>query len=179
MRPLDAETRLITMLADAGVTVTDGRGAGENAPAAWQAFCELAHEPADEPFRDGERTYRVSDDEDCDLLLHESFAGDENDYVIAFTRQFSLEGKDGEYVGMRALTLQLQFAELPAGRVPKAQRWGYAGRRREGVSDSEHSEISNWAGYVDNWKAAVERSNSFRVMDDLQVQGFTISQGDI
>ncbi|PTL59142.1 hypothetical protein [Paraconexibacter algicola] len=80
---------------------------------------------------------------------------------------------------MNSLTLQLVFEGLPDGRVPKAQRWGYAGARRAGVSDVEHAEISNWAGHVDRWKEAVEQSNSFKVLDRLRVDHFTITQSDV
>jgi hypothetical protein len=80
---------------------------------------------------------------------------------------------------MSALVLELRCDDVPEGRVPRAQRWGYAGRRRESVSDDEHPEMGNWAGYVDHWKTKVEASNSFRVLDTLTVREVVVTQDDV
>lgn len=180
MRPLDAEARLTEALEAVGVPVQNSLGSGERALEAWRAFCSLAREPADEVFTRGGDLLRVSDREDADLLLHESYLADGDEtYVVSFSRQFSFEDLDGEYAGMNALLLKLVFSGAPTGRPLRAQRWGYAGRHREDVSDETHAEIGNWAGWVDSWKTAVEASNSFRVLDTLAVRHFELFQGDV
>jgi len=181
VRPPDADARLTEALAAGGVPVRDSRGSGQHALQAWEAFCALAREPADEPFTRGEELLRVADHDDADLLLHESYLAEGLEvYVVAFVRQFSFEvAESGEYAGMNALLLELWFDGVPAGRVPKAQRWGYAGRHRKDVSDEAHPDMHNWAGWVDRWKTAVEASNSFRVLESLPVSHFTISQTDV
>jgi hypothetical protein len=181
VRPPDAQARLTEALAAVGVPVRDGRGSGEHAHQAWEGFCALAREPADEPFTSDGELLRVADHDDADLLLHESYLAEGLDvYVVAFVRQFSFEvAESGEHAGMNALLLELWFDGVPAGRVPKAQRWGYAGRHREDVGDEAHPDMDNWAGWVDSWKTAVETSNSFRVLETLPVSHFTLSQTDI
>jgi hypothetical protein len=185
MRPLDAASRLAKLLARDDVPVTasgnEVHGAGDDWRRAWDAFCELAHEPADDEFERGDERLRVCDDSDCDLLLHESgpFGGDDDRFAVYLTRQFYFVSSEGEYAGMNALTLILECDGLPEGRVPRAQRWGYAGRRRDDVSDEAHPEMAAWAGYVDNWKAAAERSNSFKVLETLPPARWRIVQENI
>ena len=184
MRPSDAREHLARLLRQRGVPLAEEGGSlvgpGDSARDAWAAFCEIAAEPADEPFEKHGRQLRVPDHEDADLLLHESGLGgsDRETFVIDFTRQFSFEDDSGAYAGMNGLTLAIECEGRPEGRVPHAQRWGYAGRRRPSVDDRAHPEISNWAGHLDHWREAVEASNSFRLLDVLPARRFVLTQDD-
>lgn len=172
MRPLDAFAELKQRLEAAGIVFEDdGRelsGHGEDWRRVWEEFCTLASEPADEPFEYRGMRLRVGDDSDNDLLLHESGGSERVPFWIYLTRQFGFEDERGEYAGMNALTVMLECGRAPQDRVPQAQRWGYAGRRRDDVSDDSHPEMSRWAGWVESWKRAVEASNSFKVLDQIQ-----------
>ena len=79
---------------------------------------------------------------------------------------------------MNGLTLTIECDGVTEGRVPRAQRWGYAGPRRPTVDDRVHPEISNWAGHVDLWRRAVEASNSLNVLDALPARRFVLTQED-
>jgi hypothetical protein len=155
------------------------QGDGDDWRQVWAAFCELAREPADEPFERGGHLLRVGDDSDNDLLLHESDGVLDASFSVYLTRQFGFEDEQREYAGMNALTLILECDRAPADRIPKAQRWGYAGRRRAGVSDEVHPEMPRWAGYVDSWTLAVEASNSFKVLETIPPSRWRIVQEDI
>jgi hypothetical protein len=185
MRPLDAASRLTDLLTRDGVPLTKAgaeiQGEGADWRRVWTAFCELAHEPADEEFGRGDQRLRVGDSSDCDLLLHESGSGgpDGEKFLVYVTRQFSFQDTQGEYGGMNALTLIIQCDTVPDDRVPTAQRWGYAGRRRADVSDEAHPEIGAWAGYLDVWKESAERSNSFKALDLLQPARWRVVQENI
>ncbi len=184
MRAIDAADRLAQLLRARGVALTPTAhglgGPGEAAMVAWASFCELALEAADEPFERHGAAMAVCDDSDCDLLLHESgtSGADDDRYVLHLTRQFTFTA-GGEYAGMNGLTLTIECDGLPEGRVPKAQRWGYAGRRRPGVDDAQHPEMGAWAGHVPSWQAAVETSNSFRALEALPPARFEVVQSDI
>lgn len=80
---------------------------------------------------------------------------------------------------MNALGLAIECDAVPAGRVPTANRWGYAGRRRADVSDEAHPEIAAWAGYLDPWKESVERSNSFQALELLRPARWRVVQEDV
>jgi hypothetical protein len=183
MRPLEALARLKQLLGDAGVPFEeDGRelrGRGEDWRQVWEAFCALAREPADEPFERRGLRLRVADDSDNDLLLHESGASDGQPFWMSVTRQFSFEDERGNYAGMNAVVLELDCERTPEGRVPKAHRWGYAGRLRPDVSDDSHPEMRNWAGWVDAWKQAAEASNSFKVLAEIRPARWRVVQEDI
>ena len=183
MRPLDAASRLRQLLERTRVELTvsgpELAGDGEDWRRVWAAFCELARDPADEPFVRAGRLLRVGDDSDNDLLLHESDGVPGGSFAVYLTRQFGFEDEQGEYAGMNALTLTFECDSAPADRIPKAQRWGYAGRRRSDVSDQAHPEMPRWAGYVDSWARAVEASNSFRVLERIPPSRWRIVQEDI
>jgi hypothetical protein len=183
MRPLEAFARLKQLLAEAGVPYDDGGselgGRGDHWRQVWEAFCTLAREPADEPFERHERRLQVPDHPDTDLLLHESGSSARAPFYVYVTRQFSFEDEHGEYAGMNALLLDLECDRAPDGRIPHAGRWGYAGRRREDVSDDSHPEMRTWAGWADSWKRAAEASNSFKVLDQIPPVRWRVVQEDI
>ena len=185
MQPTDALLVVERLLGEAGVVTVrkaaDLHGSGGTPSSVLQAFCAMATIPADESFEHYGASTRVSDHPDADLLLHESgLGGNEMDrYVVYLTRQFSYEDADGEYAGMNALTIELEAAGVPEGRVPQARRWGYAGRRRHDVPNDSHPEMGNWAGYVDNWARAVEASNSWKVFEHLPPTRIRVTQSNI
>jgi hypothetical protein len=113
-----------------------------------------------------------------DLLLHESGSSDGTAYSVDVCRQFSFEDETGDYAGMNALGLTIVCERAPEGRIPRAQRWGYAGTRRED-SDEKHPELRNWAGWVDSWKRAAERSTSVKVLDEIAPVAWHAHQSDI
>jgi hypothetical protein len=155
------------------------RGNGEDWREVWEAFCSFAREPADDPFDvDGQRR-RLGALADYDLLLHESGVSRGIAYGVDVARQFSFEDEHGDYAGMNRVTVSFVCDRAPEGRVPQAQRWGYAGVRRDDVSDDQHAEMRNWAGWVDSWKRAVERSNSIRALDQAQPVRWHAFQSDI
>lgn len=143
----------------------------------------MAAEPAGEPFERAGTTLRVPDSStDVDLLLHESATqsdGEREIFVVSLTRQFSFVDATDEYAGMNAVTLTVECDRLPEGRVPRAQRWGYAGPRRPPVDDGSHPEIPNWAGHLDAWREAVAASNSFKTLGALPPRRFLLDQEDI
>jgi hypothetical protein len=186
MRAIDAESQLRQLLEAQGIAVrADGPdlvGDGRDWRGVWGAFCELARIPADEPFDKGFGPLHVPDDSDCDLLLHESGAvGEARDrFEVSIRRQFSFAENDGEYAGMNHLMVTFECDRLPEGRVPQAQRWGYAGTRRPDVSDEAHPEGGvNWAGYLDSWANAAEASLSFKVLEELGPVRWTAGQEDM
>jgi hypothetical protein len=182
MKPLDALTRLRQQLDETGVSYEDDgrelRGRGEDWRRVWETFCELARQPADEPFERHGLRLRVGDDADNDLLLHESGGYGEVPFGVECRRQFSFEDDERDYAGMNGLWVSFECDRAPDGRVPQAQRWGYAGRRRDDVSEEAHAEMRNWAGWVDSWKRAVEASNSFKVLDEIQPVRWSAVQSD-
>jgi hypothetical protein len=145
----------------------------------WDAFCELARVPADEPFEKRGLHLHVADDSDNDLLLHESGGSDEVPFQLAVRRQFSFAHDDGDYAGMNVLVVEFDCDSAPEDRIPRAQRWGYAGGRRDDVSDEGHPEMGNWAGWVDSWRRAVEKSNSFRALDEITPARWRVIQEDV
>ena len=181
MRPPEALARLKQRLDDAGIWYEDGedelRGRGEDWRSVWEAFCAAAREPADEPFEHHESRLRVGDRIGYDLLLHESGGSSSVPFAVDFRRQFTFEDEQSDYAGMNSMFLTVLCDRPPDGRVPEAQRWGYAGRRLEG--DETHPEFRNWAGWVDSWKRAVEASNSFKVLDDIQPVRWVALQDDL
>lgn len=199
MQMIEARDRLEHHLAERGVLLADApggsrEGAGGDARAAWEAFCAAAAESFDTPHDDDGEQLSVSDDVSADLLLFESgwqaarpenglgWAGDGTEptvYVLSFTRQFSLEGEDGEYWGMNAVSLTVECTGDPAAVTAQAQRWGYAGRRRDDVSDETYGDMKRWAGHVASWAARVERSRSFAALELLEPVRFFVDQSDI
>ncbi len=128
-----------------------------------EAFARFAEVAIDNPIGDDEHERRVGTDIDDDLVRHESGLGgpDDDHYVVILTRQISLIDEQHEYAGMRAVSVELATREVPPDRVPRAQRWGYAGPPRPDGFEDEHPEIANWAGHVLAWSEAVRRSNSW------------------
>jgi hypothetical protein len=156
------------------------RGRGEDWRRVWEAFCALAREPADEPFdRHGLRLHVDTRYTDNDLLLHESGSSEGVPFWLSVRRQFSFADEQEDYAGMNVLALEFECERGPQGRAPTAQRWGYAGLRRDDVSDEAHPEMARWAGWVEQWKSAVEASNSFKVLAEIQPVRWLSSQGDI
>jgi hypothetical protein len=184
MRPLEAGSRLRSIIERDGVPFAfDGQelhGSGGDWRTVWLAFCELALEPADEPFDNYGELTRVGSDSDCDLLLHESYLSfdDPSRFELAMSRQFSFENSEGDYVGMNRLLIPFQCA-LPEGELPRAQRWGYAGLRRDTVSDETHPEIRNWTGHAPAWARAVEASKSFQVVEHVGPDSWRCGQSDV
>src|SRR4051794_6829827 len=185
MRPIEALPRLQALLTERGVPFSEAdretiTGDGADWRTVWEAFCDLAREPADEPFTGLAGRLHVPDHVDNDLLLHESLAvGPNKDrFVVHLTRQFGFGDDEGEYAGMYALTLNIDCDRLPEGRVPRAQRWGYAGRKREDHG-GRNPEFERWAGYVEAWAAAVEASNSFKALESLGPTSWRAAQGDM
>jgi hypothetical protein len=177
MRPLDALDYLKRALTDGGVGFDEHpeelSGRGDDWREVWELFCSAAREPADEPFDHKGMRLRAPPEIGCDLLLHESGVSDGR-FDLSLRRQFSFYDDEGDYVEMNALELVFLTDRAPEGRVPEAQRWGYAGRRQEG-GDSD-PEFRNWAGWVDSWKDAVEASKSFKVLDDIPPVRWVASQ---
>lgn len=142
-------------------------------------FCELARMPVErEVERDGD-AWLVPDDQDADLLLHESGLQNQRFYAVTFGREFTFEDEDEDYLGKHVFHLSLEADSVPDGRVPTAQRWGYGGPMRPDASDDAHSEMANWAGHVDPWAAAVRASNSWKAFDALAMVRFTALHSDI
>jgi hypothetical protein len=98
---------------------------------------------------------------------------------VEVARQFSFEDEHGDYAGMNRVAVSFVCDRAPEGRVPQAQRWGYAGARLDNVSDDQHPAMRNWAGWVDSWKRAVERSNSVRALAEIQPVRWDAFQGDL
>ena len=198
LHPFRAVDHFAGLLERAGVTFTRTAGeqgdelAGESSDheLLLELFCELARTPVErEVDRDG-ATWIVPDDQDADLLLHESgletvFADEGVDeegptfFAVTFGRQFSFEDDNDDYLGMNTFHLALQADGVPAGRVPTAQRWGYGGPARPDSNDEEHGEVASWAGHLDSWATAVRASNSWKAFDALPMVRFTALQGDI
>lgn len=153
-------------------------GHGQDWRRVWEVFVTLAHEPADEPFERNGAMLQVGHEIGFDLLLHESGASERVPFWLDVRRQFSFEDEQRDYAGMNSLSLSFHCDGAPGGRVPQAQRWGYAGRRREGESDTSHPEFRNWSGWVESWKHAVEASNSFKLLDEIRPATWHAAQTD-
>ena len=183
MRAVDAHLRLEELLAARGVALADDgrarRGAGADARSAWEAFCEAAREPVEPRFTLNGRPLTVPDDPDCDLLLFETgwgtarpaagggWAPDGSEpaaYLVYLTRQFSFHGADGEYAGMHALTVTIEFAGSSGSLEADEECWGHGGPAGAGVSD---------------WAARAESSEGFRAFEALVPQRFFVEQGPI
>jgi hypothetical protein len=80
---------------------------------------------------------------------------------------------------MVALTLTFICDRAPEGRVPRAQRWGYAGPRRADVDDHAHPRIERWAGHATCWASAVEASNSFAVLESVGPTRWNVQQSPV
>jgi hypothetical protein len=178
MRAIDAQDHMLALLRGREVELTevdgDHVGDGRDAPAAWEAFVATARVPAYEPFTAHGETRRVSPDpdHDGDLLLFESGresrrpdkgwsslsdAAEPKVFSVSFTRQFSFEDDDGEYLGMNGLRLTIEF-DCDLDR--QAQRWG------------------NAAADVDVWRHAVEQDSAFAEAFAGEAQRFYFGQGD-
>ncbi|MDA0184064.1 hypothetical protein OJ997_27395 [Solirubrobacter phytolaccae] len=198
MHPFRAVDHFAGLLERAGVPFTRTPGeqgeelAGESGDhdLLLRLLCELARTPVEREVDVDGDAWIVPDDQDADLLLHESgvetvFADEGVDeegpsfYAVTFGRQLTFEDEDEEYLGMNVFHLSLAADGVPDGRVPTAQRWGYGGPVRPDASDAEHGEIAGWAGHVDAWATAVRASNSWKAFDALPMVRFTVLQSDI
>lgn len=152
------ETQFRILLRERGVASEDESegfgGSGDGWLAVWETFVAAAEEGSDD----------LCSAVDDDLLLHESGLSDDGCYAVWFTRQRVSRSPDGEYLGMTTLTLTIASERIPEGRVPRAQRWGYAGPRRADVDDDTHPRIERWAGHSSSWASAVVASNSFAAL---------------
>jgi hypothetical protein len=172
VRPLDAHARMADLLRARGVTldpmIEGGELPGGEARTAWECFTQMAAEPAYEPFvnRWGTRL-RADPARDGDLLLFETFVakgwGDEPATFGAwFRRQFSFEDDDGEYAGMNAVTLYVDWDDLDAlTSLARAQLWGKGG---EGTAA---------------WAAEVEALDAFRLALATPPRRVGFGQSDI
>ena len=182
MRAIEASARLKRLLSEREVQVGEGDHAAETSRLAWELFCAAALEPADTPFDHHGAMTRVSDGEDADLLLFEAGAysprGEPVRYGLSFTRQFGLESGD-DYAGMNGVTLSIDFDGNELHTWPIDQLWGYAGPRREDVSDEHHPEIANWAGHVPSWALRLRARPAFTAFAELQPVRIVVEQSDI
>jgi hypothetical protein len=200
MRALDAEETLLALLARSGVDVVEVHyayeGRGDDARAAWEAFKVVAELPADEPFEDdaGDLCH-VDVTADGDRLLFETSVGERRPakgwrslgepaepsaFTVSFTRQFSFDDADGEYLWMNGLYLTVEFAPHPqlTGLEP-AQIWGCGGPpwgedqwRRRGESPKRFAAALDWIGDV-------ERSQPFALaFGDHTPLRFILGQSD-
>ena len=161
----EGEVRRLLAQRDVETTAVDRAfaGRGEDARAAWEVFKVVAALPAEEPFqrRDG-ATCHVDVTRDGDMLLFETAMGAA--FVMDFTRQFSFEDADGEYLGMNGLTLTVEFQPRPElARLDPVQIWGCGGPpwtedvwRRQGEDPRPFAAAREWA-------EKVERSTPFAV----------------
>jgi hypothetical protein len=47
------------------------------------------------------------------------------------------------------------------------------------VSDDDHPEMARWAGHIDAWREAAERSNSFKALEALPPSSWLVVQENI
>lgn len=183
MRAIEASARLKQLLREREVQLGDGDYATETALLAWELFCTAASEPSDTPFEYYGAMTRVGDHEDADLLLFEAGAytssANAPRYGLSFSRQFSLESNDDDYVGMNGISLAIDFDGDDLDTWPVDQLWGYAGRRRHDVSDVHHPEIANWAGHVSSWALQLRKRPAFRAFAQLRPVRIIVEQSDI
>lgn len=168
MRAEETDEALAAALRAAGVALSPSQlhglvGDGADALAAWRAFSALAREPVED-------VGRWADD---DLMIYESGAGEfhpgryHNDpahqavpiYELTFRRQFGFSDADGEYAGMAALGLSLDFERTPALlATADEQLWGYGGPNSAATPPGEAASLD-----LDGWVAAVEASPAFTI----------------
>jgi hypothetical protein len=177
----DPLQRVIELLSEHGVQLKKGPGsgpplvgAGSDARLAWEAFRDAARDPSDLP----------ADDCDDDMLhfgagwdqaiswrgLGSGPAEDEpRQYVLTFSRTRSIY-EDDEWVARVGLNLRIDcHGDEQAG---ESQIFGYAGPRRDDVSDGHHPEIKSWAGHVDTWATRIESLPALAALESLRPQRF-------
>ena len=184
VQPLAAEREFRALLSRGGVETVEVNhafvGRGEGARAAWEAFKAAAAVPADEPFehRSG-ATCRVDVTRDGDLLLFETSVGEQRPakgwrsggepaeptvFIIDFTRQFSFDDADGEYLGMNGLTLTVEFQPQPQlTGLAQVQIWGCGGPPWTEQLWRQRGEEPRPFGAAQEWIDEVERSEPFAV----------------
>jgi hypothetical protein len=173
---VDAADELRSRLTARGAAVTrEGRvERGADPRVAWGAFKELAAVAAPDPHVDrwGER-WVPGEHADDDLLLFEVTAGR---HALDFRRQFAFQDEQGEYLGMKALFLSLEFhAPEDADLLEGNQLWGPAGL---GQGDAEDASTP-WAPTAADWIDGVEQSDAFRhAFGALTAVGFRFYFGD-
>ena len=183
VRATEASARLKQLLREREVQLGDGDHAPETALLAWELFCVAASEPADTPFEYYGAMTRVAEHEDADLLLFEAGAytssANGRRYALSFSRQFSLESDDDDYVGMNGVSLAIDFDGDHLDTWAVDQLWGYAGHRRHDVSDVQHPEIANWGGHVSSWALQLRNGPAFRAFAQLRPVRIIVEQSDI
>jgi len=190
MLPLEAYERLCVLLRARGVkvaTTLDGASlAGSDARAGWECFKQMAAEPAYEPFvaRSGDAA-RANPARDGDLVLFETAlprpALGRTGFHAWFTRQFSFEDDDGEYLGMNGITLHVEW-EMATALEPLGgtQLWGSGGPPNPAIRDDQHPEVRKWGGNgAAAWAARVETLDAFRVPFATAPVRAGFSQSDI
>lgn len=172
MKPLDAEDRLLELLASRGTTLVreghDWVGSGTEARAAWEAFGAVATEPLTEEFTNhrGE-TLRIDRTEDGDLLVFVAWRPrDRPVFCLSFSREFSFADDEG-YAGMNALHLEVEFAAADALDAFDQPPRGAGELRRP------FREALDWIEEVEAHPAFV------RAFDHHAPARFTVAQNDV
>lgn len=182
MQAFAAEEELRRLLGRDGVELEEVYsaflGRGEHARAAWEAFKVMAAMPADESFADADgETLHVDVTADGDLLLFETAVDERrpekgwrsmgepaepNVFDLIFTRQFSFDDADGEYLSMNGLALTVEFEPHPelAG-LPSAQIWGCGGPPWGDEQWRRRGEAPRPFAAAQEWIDEVERSRPF------------------
>jgi hypothetical protein len=202
MKALDAKEQLRGLLVGQAIDLREDDshafvGRGADAPAAWAAFKELAARPAYEPMPAAEGITRCVDPtRDGDLLLFETAVHPRRSqqgwrsrsepevpraFVLLFTRQFSFEDEHQEYLGMNALTFDIEFDpadELVA--LPLAQKWECGGPPWTEAEWRRRGEAPRPYGAAQDWIEWVERSEPFRLaFDGRGAERFYFEQTDV
>jgi hypothetical protein len=174
---MDAAEELRSRLIRRGVAVTrEGRlERGADPSAAWEAFKELATVAAPDPHVDQQgETWIPGGHAGDDLLLLEVTAGP---HALNLRRQFAFEDEQGEYLGMKALFLSLEFrpTEHDADPFEYTQLWGPAGPGRGEPEDAS----TPWAPTAADWIDGVEASAAFKhAFGAMTAVGFRFWFGD-
>jgi hypothetical protein len=195
-----AEGELLRLLSIHGAEVVEVHGAfvghGDDAQVAWNAFKAVAAIRADEPFQDNPgETCHVDVVSDGDLLLYETGVSERRPekgwrsegeppepdaYVMDFTRQFTFQDADGEYLGMNGLTLTVEFEPHPElTRLKEAQIWGCGGPPWDEELWSRRGEEPRPFAAAQEWIDEVERSKPFVLaFGRHRAARYVVQQGD-
>ena len=128
MRPTELADRMREALGARSIDVRENRSGDDSAVQdVWEAFKEVARATASDDFDEGGLTWRVIAAPDGDLLLFETGVRDSK-FALFLTRQFMFETSDGEYLGMRVLSVVLEVeSDQQLLALPSEQIWGNPG----------------------------------------------------